>query len=116
MASALIGCVIWVLPSAVCATTLPDDDSAVPLILVRSGDTATALLTDEMMMSREIVVKAVGPQLAGVKGLSGATILGDGRVVLILDAAALVRDDGALVEIRDAGAGCCRRATARAGR
>lgn len=83
------------------ATRLPDDDSAVPLILVRSSDKSIAILTDEMLTSREIVVKSVGPQLASVRGLAGATILGDGSVVLILDVSSLVRGDGPIVEIRD---------------
>jgi chemosensory pili system protein ChpA (sensor histidine kinase/response regulator) len=41
--------------------------------------------------SREIVVKSLGPQFAGVGGISGATILGDGSVVVILDLLALIR-------------------------
>jgi chemosensory pili system protein ChpA (sensor histidine kinase/response regulator) len=40
---------------------------------------------------REIVVKPLGPQIASIRGISGATILSDGRVVVILDIAALVR-------------------------
>lgn len=79
-------------------TVLPEDDSPVPLILVRKGDTAIALLTDEMMTSREIVVKSVGPQLAGVRGIAGATILGDGRVVLILDPSELISGRGPVVD------------------
>ncbi len=84
-------------------TVLPDDDQPVPLILVRKGDSAIALLVDELMTSREIVVKSVGPQLAVVRGVSGATILGDGRVVLILDPAALIaarrfRDEAGVAE------------------
>jgi chemosensory pili system protein ChpA (sensor histidine kinase/response regulator) len=43
------------------------------------------------MGSREIVVKPVGPQLSSLRGISGATIMGDGGVVLILDLAVLVR-------------------------
>ncbi|MEO0997445.1 MAG: response regulator, partial [Pseudomonadota bacterium] len=83
------------------STILPDDDAAVPLILVRSIDHATALLADELVTSREIVVKSVGPQLAGVRGVTGATILGDGRVVLILDAGGLVRAGGPMVQIAE---------------
>ena len=49
-----------------------------------------ALLVDEMLTSREIVVKAVGPQLASIRGVSGATILGDGSISLILDVYELV--------------------------
>ena len=44
-----------------------------------------------MLDNREIVVKPIGPQLATIKGISGATILGDGRVAVILDVGVLVR-------------------------
>jgi chemosensory pili system protein ChpA (sensor histidine kinase/response regulator) len=81
---------------------LPEDDSFVPVILVRAGEYSAALLTDEMLASREIVVKSVGPQLASVRGISGATILGDGRIVLILDIAALVRTGAPVVELKSA--------------
>jgi chemosensory pili system protein ChpA (sensor histidine kinase/response regulator) len=49
------------------------------------------LVADELVGSREIVVKSVGPQISGIRGISGATILGDGRIVIILDINALVR-------------------------
>ena len=81
---------------------LPDDDSFVSVILVRAGEFSAALLTDEMIASQEIVVKSVGPQLSGVRGISGATILGDGRIVLILDINALVRTGAPVVELKDA--------------
>ena len=81
---------------------LPEDDSFVPVILVRAGEYSAALLTDEMLASREIVVKSVGPQLASVRGISGATILGDGRIVLILDINALVRTGAPVVELKSA--------------
>ena len=81
---------------------MPDDDSFVPVILVRAGEYSAALLTDEMLASQEIVVKSVGPQLASVQGISGATILGDGRVVLILDINALVRTGAPVVELKNA--------------
>jgi len=63
------------------------------VILVRAGEHSTALVTDELVGSREIVVKSVGPQVASVRGISGATILGDGRIVIILDMGALVRSE-----------------------
>jgi len=81
---------------------MPEDDSFVPVILVRAGEHSAALLTDEMLASQEIVVKSVGPQLASVRGISGATILGDGRVVLILDINALVRTGAPVVELKNA--------------
>lgn len=62
-----------------------------PVLLVRAADHRMALQADGLMGSREIVVKSVGPQLSTVRGISGATILGDGRVVLILDVGALIR-------------------------
>ena len=78
-----------------------DEQSAVPIILIRAGQHSTALLVDEMLASREIVVKAVGPQIAGITGVTGATILGDGRVVLILDLPSLVRLQQPLPSIRE---------------
>ena len=63
----------------------------VPVLLVRSGDHHMALQVDALLGSRETVVKSVGPQISTVRGISGATILGDGRVVLILDLGGLLR-------------------------
>jgi chemosensory pili system protein ChpA (sensor histidine kinase/response regulator) len=72
---------------------IPDQDAAVPVILVRAGEHSTAIVTDELIGSREIVVKTVGPQISGIRGISGATILGDGRICVILDVGALVRSE-----------------------
>ena len=62
-----------------------------PVILVRSADHSIAVQVDSLAGSREIVVKSLGPQFARVAGISGATILGDGRVVVILDFMTLLR-------------------------
>ncbi|MDP6993576.1 MAG: response regulator, partial [Woeseiaceae bacterium] len=78
---------------------LPQDDAFVSVILVRAGEHSAALLTDEMIASQEIVVKSIGPQLASIRGISGATILGDGSIVLILDINALVRAGPPVVEL-----------------
>jgi chemosensory pili system protein ChpA (sensor histidine kinase/response regulator) len=72
---------------------LPETDAPLPVILIRAGEHSTALVTDELVGSREIVVKSVGPQIASIRGISGATILGDGRIVIILDMGALVRSE-----------------------
>jgi len=61
--------------------------------MVRAGEHATGLVTDELVGSREIVVKSVGPQISAIRGISGATVLGDGRIVVILDIAALLRSE-----------------------
>jgi chemosensory pili system protein ChpA (sensor histidine kinase/response regulator) len=84
------------------AAVLPKDEAFVSVILVRAGEFSAALLTDEMLASREIVVKSVGPQLASIRGIAGATILGDGRIVLILDVNALVRGGAPVVELKKA--------------
>ncbi len=71
--------------------SLPEGQHMFPVILARSGDHHTAFQVDALLGSREIVVKSVGPQLSIVRGISGATILGDGSVVLILDMGAVIR-------------------------
>ena len=64
-----------------------------PVILVRGAEQPVALQVDHLMGSREIVVKSLGPQFNSVRGVSGATILGDGSVVVILDLPAMLRSD-----------------------
>jgi chemosensory pili system protein ChpA (sensor histidine kinase/response regulator) len=81
-----LGSLVGAAPSA-----LPEDESAVSLVLVRAGENSAALLTDSLEGSREIIVKTLGPHITSVPGVTGATILGDGRVVVILDAGTLVR-------------------------
>lgn len=68
-----------------------DGAAQIPLLLVRAGDLRAAVAIDQVMGNREIVVKPVGLQIASVPGIYGATITGDGRVVVILDVAPLVR-------------------------
>ncbi|GBF31277.1 gliding motility regulatory protein [bacterium MnTg04] len=77
------------------STGFADEDLSVSIILVRAGSHSTALVADELLGSREIVVKSVGPQVAGISGISGGTILADGSVALILDLGGLVRSDAA---------------------
>ena len=62
-----------------------------PVVLVHAHDQQFAVQVDSLSASREIVVKSLGPQFAAVQGLAGATLLGDGRVVLILDVLAQLR-------------------------
>lgn len=67
------------------------EDGEVPLLMVRAGDLRAAIRVDSVLGSREIVVKPVGPQVSSVPGILGATIMGDGSVLVILDLAPLVR-------------------------
>lgn len=71
--------------------------SPMPVVLVRSAEHAVAIQVDKLMGSREIVVKSLGPQFAAVEGLSGATVMGDGSVVVILDPTAIIRKEMALL-------------------
>ncbi len=62
-----------------------------PLLLVRTGEHRVAIQVDNVLGTRQIVVKSVGAQISTVRWISGGTILADGRVAMILDVAALVR-------------------------
>ncbi len=76
----------------------PPELSKLPLLLVRSGEYRAAIHVDGLIGSREIVVKPVGPQLSTLRGIAGATVMGDGSVVLILDLGVLIRLAGAAME------------------
>ncbi|WP_122315007.1 Hpt domain-containing protein [Pseudomonas cichorii] len=62
-----------------------------PVLLVHLQDQWLAVQVDALAGSREIVVKSLGPQFFRVQGISGATILGDGSVIFILDLLAQIR-------------------------
>ncbi|PLX61990.1 hybrid sensor histidine kinase/response regulator [Sedimenticola selenatireducens] len=72
---------------------LSDQRKWYPLLLVRAGEHHVAMQVDGLLGNRQIVVKSVGVQVSTVRWISGGTILGDGRVALILDVTALVRSD-----------------------
>ncbi len=55
------------------------------VVLLKSGQNVTAVHVDEMVGNQEVVVKNIGPQLARVSGIAGATVLGNGEVVLIIN-------------------------------
>ncbi len=65
-----------------------------PVLLVNVGEQHFAIHVDDLIGRREIVVKPVGLQIGGVRGIAGATILADGRVVLILEMATLILAGG----------------------
>ncbi len=79
------------------------DETQLPLLMTRTGDQRAAVRIDGVIGSREIVVKSVGPQISSVPGIFGATIMGDGSVVMILDLAPLVRRSAALRDRVEAG-------------
>jgi chemosensory pili system protein ChpA (sensor histidine kinase/response regulator) len=79
------------------------DETQMPLLMTRTGDQRAAVRVDAVIGSREIVVKSVGPQISSVPGIFGATIMGDGSVIMILDLAPLVRRHAALRARADVG-------------
>jgi len=82
-----------------------NDDDQLPLLMTKSGDQRAAVRVDAVLGSREVVVKSVGPQISSVPGIFGATIMGDGSVVMILDMSPLVRRSAALKRTADLGLG-----------
>ena len=77
------------------------DADAVNIVVLRADDRAFGLVVDGVSDTEEIVVKPMCQQLKGVPIYAGATILGDGRVALILDVLGLAQHSGVIAEIRD---------------
>ncbi len=73
------------------------------VLLLRSGSQRVAVQVDELRGNQEVVVKNIGAQLARVVGIAGATVLGDGQVVLILNPVALT-SRAPVVSVRGAAA------------
>ena len=66
----------------------PEDNLVV--VIVKKGEKLAGLVVDELVGQQEIVIKSLGKYISKCKIISGATILGDGEVALILDANALI--------------------------
>jgi chemosensory pili system protein ChpA (sensor histidine kinase/response regulator) len=66
------------------------------VLLTRSGQGTSAIHVDEMIGNQEVVVKNIGPQLARVSGISGATVLGTGEIVLIINPVQLAQRPGVI--------------------
>jgi two-component system chemotaxis sensor kinase CheA len=72
--------------------------SAVNIVVLQAGDRQFGLVVDEIADTEEIVVKPLNKQLKGINSYSGATIMGDGRVALILDVLGLAQKARVLAE------------------
>lgn len=70
----------------------PAKQDEILVVVTRVGNKMTGLVVDAVLEPQESVVKSLGKYIGSVKGLSGATILGDGNVALILDTATLIRE------------------------
>ncbi len=67
-----------------------DEEEGLIVVIVKKGDKMAGLVVDELLGQQEIVIKSLGAYIKQCKFISGATILGDGEVALILDANALL--------------------------
>ncbi len=65
-------------------------DENLIVVIVKKGDKMAGLVIDELIGQQEIVIKSLGKYIKQCKFISGATILGDGEIALILDANALI--------------------------
>lgn len=74
---------------------VPDFDEVLEeeteIVVIRKGDRLAALTIDDFIGQSEIVIKNLGKYLPAIQGISGATILGDGQVALIIDANAFIK-------------------------
>ncbi|MEP6607114.1 MAG: Hpt domain-containing protein [Burkholderiaceae bacterium] len=70
--------------------TTPHLARQTPVVLLRSGDDRLAIAVDEVSSNQEVVVKSVGVQVARMAGILGATILGNGEIVLIINPVQLI--------------------------
>ena len=81
-----------------------DDDAltqrSTPVLVLNGASRRIALRVDEVLGNREVVVKNIGPQLSRVPGIAGATVLGSGEIVLILDPLALAQQPEAAVRVK----------------
>ena len=67
------------------------DEDVVSLVIVRKGEKMAGLIVDSFIGQQEIVLKSLGKYLVNIFAISGATILGDGQVALIIDCNALIK-------------------------
>jgi len=74
---------------------------AVSIVVLQADGHPFGLVVDEINDTEEIVVKPLGKQLKGVASFAGATIMGDGRVALILDVLGLAQGASVVTEVRD---------------
>ncbi|MEM8884745.1 MAG: chemotaxis protein CheA [Planctomycetota bacterium] len=72
------------------APTTRIGEDEIDAVILKSGERAMALRVDESIGSQEIVIKSLSEHFVPIRGLSGASILGDGTVCLMLDVATLM--------------------------
>ena len=71
---------------------VPDAKDKEYIVVVRVGERNIAIAVEDLFGEEEIVIKPLGELLKDIPGVAGATITGDGKVVLIIDVNSLVND------------------------
>jgi two-component system chemotaxis sensor kinase CheA len=64
---------------------LEESPEILSVLVIHDNDRRLGIVVDRLLERQEVVIKSLGAYLGDLKGLSGATIMGDGSVVLILD-------------------------------
>lgn len=81
-------------------TSSSESITSLPVLIMNLGEQHIALVVDELLESREVVVKTLGNHLKNVHGITGATLMGDGSVVLIVNPSDLIdKPSSATVDI-----------------
>ena len=76
-------------------------DRAVNIVVLQAGERQFGLVVDEVNDTQEIVVKPLRKQLKGIKTFAGASIMGDGKIALVLDVMGVAQRSGVISEARD---------------
>ncbi|NYE61829.1 chemosensory pili system protein ChpA (sensor histidine kinase/response regulator) [Duganella sp. 1224] len=79
------------LPTLLGDPAQPPAQRSSPVMMLKNGNERLALQVDEVLGNREVVIKNIGPQLSRMVGIAGATVLGTGDIVLILNPVALAQ-------------------------
>jgi two-component system chemotaxis sensor kinase CheA len=79
----------------------PSADGSITIVVVRADDRQFGLVVDAVSDTEEIVVKPLGKELKSLSTFAGATIMGDGRVALILDVMGIAQRANVISEVRD---------------
>ncbi len=69
-------------------------DAKLFVVVTRSGERLAGVVVDAIVRQQEIVIKAIGARLANTPGIAGATEIGEGEIVLVLDAGSLIEHFG----------------------
>ncbi|MYM68956.1 response regulator [Pseudoduganella sp. FT55W] len=79
------------LPTLLGDAAQPQAQRSSPVMMLKNGNDRLAIQVDEVLGNREVVIKNIGPQLSRMVGIAGATVLGSGDIVLILNPVALAQ-------------------------